>query len=291
MSEATATAVEIAPSSETATETASDVTEVGSLLATEETTTSNEETGQAEQDAGEPEGSVELTSLDPAERHRTLQAKLDSGDVLTTPEKQELGRLEQSAADRRRLLQERRDARDKAINTRKQLEATLPDAFLADLGIEDDGSDSFQLRRIKLQGSVPQFVQRFTELANAQLDFDLRQGLVRAGVAKDEADGIETTLELIQRVANHSFEMGQSQATDAKALKTLKDENAALKKQLGDIKDARAKGLSPTTQGDGSASSNGLVIRSKADAANAHATGKITAAQAREYRYSNLPES
>ena len=118
----------------------------------------------------------------------------------------------------------------------------------------------------------------------------MRQGLVRAGVAKDEADGIETTLELIQRVANHSFEMGQSQATDAKALKTLKDENAALKKQLGDIKDARAKGLSPTTQGDGTAS-NGLVIRSKADAANAHATGKITAAQAREYRYSNLPES
>ena len=163
MSEATATAVEIAPSSESATESASDVTEVGSLLApVEETTTSNEETGQAEQDAGEPEGSVELTSLDPAERHRTLQAKLDSGDVLTTPEKQELGRLEQSAADRRRLLQERRDARDKAINTRKQLEATLPDAFLADLGIEDDGSDSFKLRRITLQGSVPQFAQRFT---------------------------------------------------------------------------------------------------------------------------------
>lgn len=225
----------------------------------------------------------------PEERHKELQSKIDAfnkgdGDPLSTDEKEEFRRLEQSANDRRQAEAQRREkarqANEQLQEKRGQFAGRVHERITGELTkAQEEGRG---VSRELLTHGVNQEIEALLKDVKPLVLVDLDQNIEAAFFAMgDDAESREvwdaaTTHEARLNLYTERYAQARiAESTDAKKITRLEKQNADLQAEINKLTGERgANGSGAST--NGTRGSAGASYSTKEEARTLHAQGKIS---------------
>lgn len=206
-------------------------------------------------DSEDEESEDEEQELDPQADHRSLQAKVDAGEPLTTEEKQRLRGYEQADADRASARRQAREqARQREENLKKAREG-LPEKILGNFTAEIDAAraEERKLSSTLLKNTLTNTInEAFTELKplvmyeeDASVRGAVYEILGESQRAEEMAGPDVPFMSVVENLLGLVYESGKASATDAGEVGRLKRRVAELEAAQLTESGEKAKKVAP----------------------------------------------
>ncbi len=226
-------------------------------------TQTGDETSAASEESSETTQDQDAEPVPPAQRLAELQGRHDAaqrGDAgaepLTSAEKTDLSRLQQSQADSARAEAKRRsDAKQRTANLLSLKSQVAPALVRAwELEQETAEAEGRPIHRSFVEANAEKVATAlFNEvepLVLAQHEETIRTNLVAANPAMADYVVDKNLPELVSIMAGYNYELGKLQAPSAKENATLKEKVTKLEAEISKLTGGRGKGASPVMNGN-----------------------------------------
>lgn len=213
---------------------------------------SEEGAGTAEETKGTEADAASQAETDPESRRAELQSRLDGeGDPLSSTEKEELKRLDQSYRDRQNVERLKREAKQQEQAEISKAIRELPNDIAMTLGLNlSGGSAEDELAIRKIGDAVAQKLGKVSAAVLNTLEANLRSQLKgampQALHSQLDSSGYD---ELLQMSWDYQMEVGKKSSDAAKQVTKLQKENGELKAEIERLKGGRAASGAASSEG------------------------------------------